>query len=96
VRRLRQDAGERSGTDGDHHDQARAKAADGGGEDKGADAEGGADLPDELLADGRTAHARDRDAVCTTTVSAGENPHLGAGNQRRRDDPAETLRGEAT
>ena len=35
------------GADGDHHEQAHAKAADGGGQDKGADAKGGADLPDE-------------------------------------------------
>jgi hypothetical protein len=32
--------------DGDHHEQAHAKSGDGCGRDKGADAEGGADLPD--------------------------------------------------
>ena len=63
MRRQRQDAGKCSGADGDHHEQAHAKPADGCGQDKGADAKGGADLPDELLAGGRTAHARNRDAV---------------------------------
>ena len=49
-RRQRQDAGKYSGADGDHHEEAHAKSADGCGQDKRADAKAGADLPDELLA----------------------------------------------
>jgi hypothetical protein len=33
VRWQRQDAGKRSGADGDHHEQAHAKSADGCGQD---------------------------------------------------------------
>ncbi len=67
-------------------------AAGGRGQDKGADAKGGTDLPDELLARGRTAHARNRDAVLHHHGQRGrEKPHARAGNQRGRDDPAESL-----
>ena len=92
VRWQCEDAGECSGTDGDHHEQAHTKSADGGGQDKGADAKGGADLPDELLAGGRTAHARNRDAVLHHHGERRrEKPHDGAGDQRGGDDPAEAV-----
>ncbi len=47
---------------------------------------------DQLLAGGRTAHARHRDAVLHHHGQRRrEKPHAGAGNQRGRHDPGESV-----
>ena len=73
VRWQREDARERSRADRNHQEQTNAESACGRGQDERADAEGGADLAEELLAGRGAAHSRDGDAVLRTTVSAGES-----------------------
>lgn len=51
----------------------QGETADGRGPDEGADGNRGADLRDELLAGGRTADARDQDAVLWDRA---HKPHL--------------------
>src|SRR4051794_15989149 len=63
VRRQRQDAGKCSGADRDHHEQAHAEAADGRGQNKRADPERSANLPDKLLAGGGATHMANGYAV---------------------------------
>lgn len=55
LRQERKDAGECAGADADHHEQADAKAADRCGQNKGADSERSANLPNELSAVDRRA-----------------------------------------
>jgi hypothetical protein len=60
-----------AGAYGNHQEQAHANSADGRGQDKRADAKRGTDLPDELLAGGRTTHAGNRDAILHHDIEGG-------------------------
>ena len=63
VRGQREDTGKCSGAYCNHQHQAQPKSAYGRGQDKRADTERSANLPDELLAGGRATHAGNRDAI---------------------------------
>ena len=79
VRGQREHARKCSGAHCNHQEQAQAKSAYGCGQDKRADAECSTDLPDELLAGGRTTHAGNRDAILHHDSERGrEQSHSGA------------------
>ena len=79
VRWQREDAGKCSGAYRNHHQQAHAKSTYGSGQNKRADAERSANLPDKLLASGRAPHAGYRNAILHHNGQCGrEQSHSGA------------------
>ena len=92
MRWQREHARKRSGAYCNHQQQAQAKSAYGCGQDKRADAERSTDLPNELLAGGRAAHAGNRDAILHHDSERGrEQSHPSACDERRSDNPAESV-----
>ena len=92
VRGQGEHARECSGAHCNHQQQSQAKSAYGGGQDKCADAKRSTDLPDELLAGGRAAHAGNRDAILHHHSERGrEQSHSSACDKRRSDDPSQSM-----
>jgi hypothetical protein len=92
VRGQREHTYKCSGAHRNHQQQAQAKSAYGRGQDKRADAERSANLPNKLLAGGRAAHASNRDAILYHHSERGrQQSQSGACDERRGDDPAKSM-----